>query len=74
MSEEVFVLGAGRPVRNVEEMAFDFNGDDYLDPAEEAEVERYLDDDDDDFDEDLEDEDDWEDEEDWDDDDSDDDW
>lgn len=72
-------MGAGRPVRNVDEMAFDFNGDDYLDPAEEAELERYLDDDededdDDDFDEDLEDEDDWEDEEDWDDDDSDDDW
>lgn len=62
-------MGAGRPIRNVDEMAFDFNGDDYLDPAEEAELERYLDDD-----EDLEDEDDWEDEEDWDDDDGDDDW
>ena len=71
-------MGAGRPVRNADEMAFDFNGDDYLDPAEEAELERYLDDDededDDDFDEDIEDEDDWEDEEDRDDDDSDDDW
>ena len=56
----------GRPVRNVDEMAFDFDGDDYLDPAEEAEMARYLDDDeedeDDDFDEELEDED----EDDWD--------
>ena len=57
----------GRPVRNADEMAFDFDGDDYLDPAEEAELERFLDDDDeededDDFDEDLEDED----EDDWD--------
>ena len=56
----------GRPVRNVDEMAFDFDGDDYLDPAEEAEMARYLDDDeedeDDDFDEDMEDED----EDDWD--------
>ncbi len=54
----------GRPVRNVDEMAFDFDGDDYLDPAEEAEMARYLDDEedkDDDFDEELEDEgeDDW---------------
>ena len=54
----------GRPVRNVDEMAFDFDGDDYLDPAEEAEMSRYLDDEedeDDDFDEDIEDddEDDW---------------
>lgn len=52
----------GIPVRNVDEMAFDFDGDDYLDPAEEAEMARYLDDDeeDDDFDEELEeDEDDW---------------
>lgn len=54
----------GRPVRNVEEMAFDFDGDDYLDPAEESEMARYLDDDeededdfDEDFDEDLDDED-----------------
>ncbi len=54
----------GRPVRNVDEMAFDFDGDDYLDPAEEAEMARYLDDDeededdfDEDFDEDLDDED-----------------
>ena len=57
-------MGAGRPVRNVDEMAFDFDGDDYLDPAEEAEMARFLDDDeedDDEFDEDLEDEeeDDW---------------
>ena len=53
----------GRPVRNVDEMAFDFDGDDYLDPAEEAEMARYLgDDEDDDFDEDMEDED----EDDWD--------
>ena len=53
----------GRPVRNVDEMAFDFDGDDYLAPAEEAEMARYLDDDeedeDDDFDEELEDEDDY---------------
>lgn len=51
----------GSPIRNVDEMAFDFDGDDYLDPAEEAEMARYLDDDDededDDFDEELEDED-----------------
>ena len=54
----------GRPVRNVDEMAFDFDGDDYLDLAEEAEVANYLDDDeededdfDEDFDEDLDDED-----------------
>ena len=57
-------MGAGRPVSNVDEMAFDFDGDDYLDPAEEAEMARFLDDDeedDDEFDEDLEDEeeDDW---------------
>ena len=56
----------GRPIRNVDEMAFDFDGDDYLDPAEEAEMARYRDDfdeeDDNDFDEDLEDED----EDDWD--------
>ena len=56
----------GRPVKNVDEMVFDFDGDDYLDPAEEAEMARYIDDDeegaDDDFDEDLEDED----EDDWD--------
>ncbi len=45
----------GRPVRNIDEMAFDFDGDDYLDPAEEAEMARYLDDgeEDDDFDEDY---------------------
>ncbi len=54
----------GRPVRNVDEMAFDFDGDDYLDSAEEAEMARYLDDEedeDDDFDDELEDEgeDDW---------------
>lgn len=54
----------GRPVRNTNDMAFDFDGDDYLDPAEEAEMARYLDDDeededdfDEDFDEDLDDED-----------------
>ena len=51
----------GRPVRNVDEMAFDFDGDDYLDPAEEAEMARYLDDEeedeDDDFEEEFEDED-----------------
>ena len=51
----------GRPVRNVVEMAFDLDGDDYLNPAEEAEMARYLDDDeedeDDDYDEELEDED-----------------
>lgn len=61
----------GRPVRNVDEMAFDFDGDDYLDPAEEAEMVRYLDDEedeDDDFDDELEDED----EDDWDVDDEDD--
>lgn len=62
-------MGSGRPVRNVDEMAFDFNGDDYLDPAEEAELERFIDDDeedeDDDFDEDF-DEDDDEDEDAWD--------
>ena len=61
MSKELFVMGAGRPVRNADEMAFDFDGDDYLDHAEEAELERFLDDDedeDDDFNEDLEDEDD----------------
>ena len=56
----------GRPVRNVDEMAFDFDGDDYLDPAEEAEMARYLEDEDEDeddvFDEDIEDED----EDDWD--------
>lgn len=56
----------GRPVRNVDEMAFDFDGDDYLDLAEEAEMARYLnddeDDEDDDFDEEFEDED----EDDWD--------
>lgn len=55
---------SGRPVKNVNEMAFDFDGDDYLDPAEEAEMARYLDndeeDEDDDFDEELEeDDDDW---------------
>ena len=55
---------SGRPVKNVNEMAFDFDGDDYLDPVEEAEMARYLDndkeDEDDDFDEELEeDDDDW---------------
>ena len=52
----------GRPIRNVDEMAFDFDGDDYLDPAEEAEMARYIDDDDEDEDfddEDFEEEDDW---------------
>ncbi len=47
-----------RPVRNVDEMAFDFDSDDYLDPAEEAEMARYFDDDEEDEDDDF-DEDDW---------------
>jgi hypothetical protein len=44
-------------------LIMDFDGDDYLDPAEEAEMSRYIDDDeeDEDFDdEDFEEEDDWE--------------
>lgn len=54
---------AGRPVTSVDEMAFDFNGDDYLDPVEEEELMRSLDDDED------EDEDDWDSDDDFDDDD-----
>ena len=52
---------AGRPVTSVDEMAFDFNGDDYLNPVEEEELMRSLDDD--------EDEDDWDSDDDFDDDD-----
>lgn len=55
---------AGRPVASVDEMAFDFNGDDYLDPVEEEELMRSLDEEDDDFDED-----DWDSDDDFDDDD-----
>jgi len=47
----------GRPIRNVDEMAFDFDGDDYLDTAEEAEMARYRDDEDEEDDWDLDDED-----------------
>ena len=45
----------GRPVKNANEMSFDFDGDDYLDPVEEEELMRSLVDDEDendDFDED----------------------
>ena len=59
----------GRPITSADEMAFDFDGDDYLDPAEEEELMRSIDDDedeDDDFDEEDEfDEDDGESEDDW---------
>ena len=41
---------AGRPVTSVDEMAFDFNGDDYLDPVEEEELMRSLNDEDEDDD------------------------
>ena len=43
---------SGRLVENVTDMAFDFNDDGYLDPVEEEELMRSLDDDDDDWDED----------------------
>ena len=43
---------SGRPVSNVNDMAFDFDGDDYLDPVEEEELMSSLDEDDDEFDED----------------------
>ena len=44
---------AGRQVESVDDMAFDFDGDGYLDPIEEEELMRSLDDEDDDLDDDL---------------------
>ncbi|SDB07661.1 hypothetical protein SAMN02910298_00260 [Pseudobutyrivibrio sp. YE44] len=59
LKEQFFVIFPGRPVNTTEEMVFDFDGDDYLDPAEEEELMHSLDDDqdeadfDDEFDEDF---------------------
>ncbi len=44
---------AGRQVESVDDIAFDFDGDGYLDPIEEEELMRSLDDEDDDLDDDL---------------------
>ena len=62
---------SGRPVESAADMAFDFDEDGYLDPVEEAELMRLLEDDDEDdeFDEDdFDEDDDWDEDDDFDDD------